>query len=120
MLHSNSFFFSFEGKLIGFSGYLAFTFFSDSMLKREKNGLNHFCIEIFLYLLTTNKQTAGEKLTHTLAKLRCTGTLIGQKCPKIEVNWQVDPRFACRQNLSDKKMKSYANTPPFLSAFMCL
>ena len=54
-------------------------------------------------LLTNHEQTAAEKLRHTLAKLRRTGTLIGQKCPKIEVNCQVDPRFACNENLSIKK-----------------
>ena len=69
---------------------------------RKKSSLDHFC-KLFLELLTTNKHTA-EKLKHTLAKFSRTGTLICHKCPKIEVNWQVDPIFACKHNLCGTKL----------------
>ena len=56
-----------------------------------------------------------ERLEHTLAKLWHTGPLIGQKCPNIEVNWRVDPRFASKRNLSAKKhIMSQASTRPVL------
>ena len=55
--------------------------------------------------ITNHDQAAVEKLEHTLAKLRHTGTLIGQECPTIEVNWQVDPRFASKRNVSGKTEK---------------
>ena len=56
--------------------------------------------------ITNHDQAAVENLEHTLAKLRHTGVRIGQKCPKIEINWQVDPRFASKTNLSGKKSKN--------------
>ena len=78
--------------------YLLVWFYAET---RKKN-LDHFCIEVFFWVISYD-QAAVERLEHTLAKLWHTGPLIGQKCPKIEVNWQVDPRFAPKRNLSGKK-----------------
>ena len=94
----------FEAKLIGFSGYLPFTCYSHSMLKRERKQLRSFLHQNIPWA-TNHEQTATQKLEDTLAKLRHTGTLIGQECPTIEVNWQVDPRFASKRNLSGKTEK---------------
>lgn len=95
-------FFSFIGKLISFSAFLAFTCRSDSMLKREKKELRSFLHRSIFWVISYD-QAAVERLEHTLAKLWHTGRLIGQKCPNIEVNWRVDPRFASKRNLSAKK-----------------
>ena len=85
--------------------------------KREKRSKS--LLHRNIPLLTNHKQTdrRGEADTY-LSKVEVHRY---SHWPEVSQNWsQVDPRFACRQNLSNKKMKSYANTPPFLSAFMCL
>ena len=63
------------------------------MLKREKKELRSFLYRSIFFVISHN-QAAVERLEHTLAKLWHMGPRIGQKCPKLEVNMQVDPRFA--------------------------
>ena len=64
---------------------------------------SHLLVLFYAEKRRKNEQNATEKLKHTLAKLNRSRTPIGQKCPKTEVNWQMDPTFACKQNLSGKK-----------------
>ena len=72
------------------------------MRKREKKELRSFLHRSVFWVISFD-QAAVERLEHTSAKLWHTGPLIGQNCPEIEVNWQVDPRFASKRNLSGKK-----------------
>ena len=58
---------------------------------RTSASLRHY----FFFVISHN-QAAVERLEHTLAKLWHMGARIGQKCPKLEVNMQVDPRFASK------------------------
>ena len=63
----------------------------------------HFRSFVHPNLSRVSNHDQAVMLKHTLAKLSRTGTLIGQKCPKIEVNSQVDSRFTCKRNLCGKK-----------------
>ena len=70
--------------------------------EKKKKELRSFLHRSIFWVISYD-QAAVERLEHTLAKLWHTGPLIGQKCPNIEVNWRVDPRFASKRNLSAKK-----------------
>ena len=54
--------------------------------------------------VTSHEQNAMKKFKHTLAKLSRTGTLIGQKCTRIQVNWILD--FLAKETCLAKQKKS--------------